>query len=194
MRAILAIVAGMLVGVSAFAETEKLVLGAGCFWCVEAAFKTVPGVVSVTSGYSGGSADDANYGAVSAKRTDHIEVVEIEFDPEKVAYSQFFDVFWAIHDPTDGRGVAPDFGPPYRPVIFYNGEDQLAAAKVAMEAEQTKYDKPLATLLEPLEAFYPAEEYHQDYVKKNPGDVYVRRVAVPKVEKAKKVQAEAGVP
>jgi peptide-methionine (S)-S-oxide reductase len=163
--------------------TAKAVLGAGCFWCVEAMYEQVPGVVSVVSGYAGGPEKNPTYDAVSSGRTGHAEVVEIEYDPAVVSYSALLEFFWKTHDPTDGRGVAPDFGPQYRSIILYGNDAERAAAESARDAEAKRRGKPIATELVALDRFYPAEDYHQDYVWKNPGQGYVRAVAIPKLRK-----------
>jgi peptide-methionine (S)-S-oxide reductase len=163
--------------------TAKAVVGAGCFWCVEAMYEQVPGVVSVVSGYAGGPEKNPTYESVSGGRTGHAEVVEIEYDPAVVSYSALIAFFWKTHDPTDGRGVAPDFGPQYRSIILYGGDAERATAESARDAEATRRGKPIATEIVALDRFYPAEDYHQDYVWKNPTQGYVRAVAIPKLKK-----------
>jgi peptide-methionine (S)-S-oxide reductase len=163
--------------------TAKAVVGAGCFWCVEAMYEQVPGVVGVISGYAGGPEKNPTYAAVSAGRTRHAEVVEIEYDPQVVTYDGLIDFFWKTHDPTDGRGVAPDFGPQYRSIILFASDAERAAAESARDAEARRLGKPIATEIAPLERFYPAEEYHQDYVWRNPRQGYVQSVAIPKLRK-----------
>ncbi len=163
--------------------TAKAVVGAGCFWCVEAMFEQVPGVVSVISGYAGGPEKDPSYEAVGSGRTGHAEVVQIEYDPAIVTYDALITFFWKTHDPTDGRGVAPDFGPQYRSIILPANASERAIAEAAKEAEAKRRGKPIATEVSTLERFYPAEEYHQDYVWRNPNQGYVRAVAIPKLKK-----------
>lgn len=163
--------------------TAKAVLGAGCFWCVEAMYEQIPGVVNVISGYAGGPEANPTYEAVGAGRTGHAEVVEIEYDPTVVTYGALLDFFWKTHDPTDGRGVAPDFGPQYRSIILYGNDEERGVAESAREAEGRRLKQPIATQLVKLERFYPAEEYHQDYVWRNPGQGYVRAIAIPKLKK-----------
>ncbi|MGF1531204.1 MAG: peptide-methionine (S)-S-oxide reductase MsrA [Puniceicoccaceae bacterium] len=166
-------------------EYQTLVLGAGCFWCVEAFYEALPGVVAVVSGYAGGERPNPTYKDVSAGRTKHAEVVEITFDPSTTSLPTLLDFFWTTHDPTDPTGVWPDFGPQYRSIILYQDEAQ----KLAIEASQSKFQstaktrKPIATQIVPLIEFYPAEDYHQDFVRKNPGHPYVRRIAIPKLKK-----------
>lgn len=163
--------------------TAKAVLGAGCFWCVEAMYEQVPGVVSVVSGYAGGPEANPTYEAVGSGRTGHAEVVEIDYDPAVVTYAALLDFFWKTHDPTDGRGVAPDFGPQYRSIILPANDTERGIAEAAKEAEAKRRGKPIATEIAMLERFYPAEDYHQDYVWRNPNQGYVRAVAIPKLKK-----------
>lgn len=165
------------------AETETAVFGAGCFWCVEAFYEQQPGVTNVISGYAGGTEPDPNYAQVSAGATSHAEVVQIEFDPAVTSYEKLVDFFWKTHDPTDGRGVAPDFGKQYRPIILYRSPEQKAAAEKSKAAEAVRLGKPMAAEIVSLEKFYAAEEYHQDYVRRNPKDRYVVGVAIPKLKK-----------
>lgn len=168
---------------SVSAETETAVFGAGCFWCVEAFYEQQPGVTNVVSGYAGGSEANPNYGQVSAGATGHAEVVQVEFDPAVTSYEKLVDFFWKTHDPADGRGVAPDFGKQYRPIILYRTPEQKAAAEKSKAAEAARLGKPVAAEILPLDKFYLAEEYHQDYVRRNPKDRYVVGVAIPKLKK-----------
>lgn len=142
----------------------------GCFWCGEEAFEKVPGVVSVTSGYTDGRVDNPSYEEVSTGRTGHAEAVEVKFDPSKVSYEKLLDVFWLNHDPTELNGQFCDKGNQYRPGIYWHDEAQRKAA----EASKAKYEKlktfkePIVTPIVKASKFWPAEEYHQDYYKKNP--------------------------
>ena len=165
------------------AETETAVFGAGCFWCVEAFYEQQPGVKNVVSGYAGGPEANPNYKQVSAGATGHAEVVQVEFDPAVTSYEKLVEFFWKTHDPTDGRGVAPDFGKQYRPIILYRTPEQQDIAEKSKLALAAKLGKPVAAQILPLEKFYPAEEYHQDYVRRNPKDGYVVGVAIPKLKK-----------
>lgn len=144
--------------------------GAGCFWCVEEAFDKVPGVISTTSGYMGGHTKNPTYPQVSAGNTGHNEVVQVAYDPAKVSYAQLLDTFWRNIDPTQANGQFCDHGSQYRSEIFYHNEDQRKAAE-ALKVKLTK-NKPFSgdikTLLTRSTEFYAAEEYHQDYYKKNP--------------------------
>jgi methionine-S-sulfoxide reductase len=165
------------------AETEMAVFGAGCFWCVEAFYEQQPGVKSVVSGYAGGSEVNPNYKQVSAGKTGHAEVVQVEFDPAVTSYEKLVEFFWKTHDPTDGRGVAPDFGKQYRPLILFSTPEQQAIAEKSKAALAARLGKPVAAEIVALEKLYPAEEYHQDYVRRNPKDGYVVGVAIPKLKK-----------
>jgi peptide-methionine (S)-S-oxide reductase len=165
------------------AKTEKAVFGAGCFWCVEAFFEPQPGVIAVVSGYAGGPEQNPTYKQVSAGRTGHAEVVEIEFDPTKTTYEKLVDFFWKTHDATDGSGVWPDFGKQYRSILLYANEDQRRAIERSKARAQKELSKPIATEIAPLTKFWPAEEYHQDYVRRNPNDTYVVNIAKPKLKK-----------
>lgn len=168
---------------TAAAETQTAVFGAGCFWCVEAFYEQQPGVKNVVSGYAGGSEANPNYKQVSAGSTGHAEVVQVEFDPAVTSYEKLAEFFWKTHDPTEGRGVAPDFGKQYRPLILFSTPEQQAVAEKSKAALAARLGKPVAAEIVALEKFYPAEDYHQDYVRKNPKDGYVVGVALPKLKK-----------
>lgn len=168
---------------SAPAATETAVFGAGCFWCVEAYYEQLPGVTNVVSGYAGGTEADPNYKQVSAGRTGHAEVVQVEFDPAVTSYESLVEFFWKTHEPTDGSGVAPDFGKQYRPIILFRTPEQKTTAEKSKAALAAKLGKPVAAAIVALDKFYPAEDYHQDYARKNPRDGYVLGVAVPKLKK-----------
>lgn len=170
-------------GSSLAAETETAVFGAGCFWCVEAFYEQQPGVKDVVSGFAGGSEANPTYKQVSAGGTGHAEVVQVEFDSAVTSYEKLLEFFWMTHDPTDGRGVAPDFGKQYRSIILYRTPEQKAAAEKSKAALAAKLGKPVATEIAALGKFYVAEDYHQDYVRRNPNDRYVVNVALPKLKK-----------
>lgn len=149
-------------------ETTSLATFAGgCFWCTESDFEKLPGVIKVTSGYSGGDEKNPSYEEVSSGTTGHLESVQIEFDPAKISYDQLLDWFWRHIDPTDAGGQFVDRGPQYRSAIFYHNEEQrkLAEASKRRLAESGAFKKPIATEILPFKAFYPAEGYHQDYYK-----------------------------
>lgn len=157
--------------VSADSEDIKYaILAGGCFWCIEADYEKLDGVVNVVSGYSGGHLKDPGYKQVSSGKSGHIEAVKISFDSKKISYPEILDYFWRHIDPTRNDGQFCDNGPQYRPAIFYLTPLQRKQAKVSMsEVDKTKpFDEPLKVELIEAREFYPAEEYHQDYYKKNP--------------------------
>lgn len=168
-------------------DGEQLaVLGGGCFWCVEAVFLAVDGVSGVESGYAGGSAETANYEAVCSGRTGHAEVVAVSYDPAKVSFGQLLKIFFSVaHDPTQLNRQGNDRGTQYRSVVFYETDEQkrVAEAYIQLLNESGAYKEPLVTTLEPLEAFHPAESYHQNFAARNPYQPYVTVVARPKLEK-----------
>lgn len=150
-------------------KVEKAIFAAGCFWCTEEAFEKVPGVISAVSGYTGGTVKNPTYEQVSSGRTGHAEAVEVTFDPAKVSYDQLLDHFWVNHDPTVTNRQFCDSGTQYRPEIFYLSEDQkrLADASKARWERQKPFRQELLTKITQAGPFYPAEDYHQDYYKKN---------------------------
>ncbi len=164
-------------------EPQKATLGAGCFWCVEAVYEQLPGVLDVVSGYAGGEEKNPTYKQVSSGATGHAEVVQITFDPEKTSYRELIDYFWKTHDVTDPRGVWPDFGRQYRSIILAHDATQLEAARDSRNAARQHFDKPIATEIVMLDTFYPAEDYHQDFVRRNPNHPYVRSIAYKKLDK-----------
>src|SRR5437763_6502660 len=149
---------------------QKAIFAAGCFWCTEEAFEKVPGVVSAVSGYTGGTVKNPRYEQVSSGRTGHAEAVEVTFDPAKVTYEQLLDVFWVNHDPTVSNRQFCDSGTQYRPAIFYLNDEQkrLAEASKAKWEKTKPFKQPILTEITKAGPFYPAEDYHQDYYKKNP--------------------------
>ncbi len=169
-------------------QTRTLVVAGGCFWCIEAVFEPLAGVSDVVSGYAGGTAETADYKKVAAGQTDHAEAVQITYDPSKITYGQLLRVFMTMHDPTTKDGQHPDYGRQYRSAIFVASDEErnVAEGYIKQLDEAKSFDKPIATSVEPLEKFYPAEQYHQDYVKRNPKDAYVVRWALPKIAKLKK--------
>jgi peptide-methionine (S)-S-oxide reductase len=165
------------------AKTDSLVLGGGCFWCLDAAFQLLPGVTHVTCGYAGGTKANPTYKEVCAHGTGHAEVVKIEFDPAQTSLGKLFDYFWQVHNPTQVGGQGGDEGPQYRSIILYANDAQKAAAEKARADAQPRYSKPLTTEIVPLVKFWPAEDYHQDYFRKNPTEGYCRVVIAPKIKK-----------
>lgn len=167
-------------------DTQALVLAGGCFWCTEAVYLAMEGVLSVESGYAGGTASTANYEAVCTGLTDHAEVVRIAFDARRITAGELLRVFFSVaHDPTQLNRQGNDRGRQYRSAVFYADEAQraLAADYIATLNAAGAYPAPLVTTLEPLTTFYPAEAYHQNYAARNPGQAYVQFAALPKVEK-----------
>jgi len=167
---------------------EIATLAGGCFWCLEAVFQQLKGVTKVTSGYAGGTVPNPTYEAVCTGRTGHAEVVQIEFDPAVVSYRELLEVFFLIHDPTTLNRQGVDEGTQYRSAIFYHSpqQQQEAAAVIAELETGNVWDDPIVTEVAPLAAFYPAEEYHRDYFRRNPGQSYCRAVIAPKVAKLRK--------
>jgi peptide-methionine (S)-S-oxide reductase len=171
------------------AATERAVFAGGCFWGVEAVFERVKGVVDVRSGYAGGSKATAEYEIVGEGRSGHAESVEVRFDPAKVSYEKLLEIFFSVvHDPTQLNRQGPDEGPQYRSAIFYVSEEQKAAANAYIEKLKTAkaFSSPIVTEVVPLKQFFVAEDYHQDYMRKNPTDPYIVYHDVPKVEALKK--------
>ena len=169
------------------------VLAGGCFWCVEAVYKQLDGVLSVTSGYAGGTQRTADYHTVSSGSTDHAEVVEVRFDPGRISFGQLLRVFFSIaHDPTQRNRQGPDVGRQYRSAIFHTDEEQkrVAEAYIAQLEKAKVFDRPIVTEVRPLDAFYAAEEYHQDYTERNPLEPYIFINALPKVKKVRAYFAE----
>lgn len=171
--------------------TSQAVLAGGCFWCTEAAFEQLEGVLDVTSGYAGGSKETADYDSVCKGSTGHAEVIRITYDPAKISYDQLLDVFFDAHDPTQLNRQGNDVGTQYRSAIFYasGAEKEAATAKIRKLTEKGKFARPIVTTLEPLEAFYPAEDYHQDYARLNPDQPYIQAAAVPKACKVREKYA-----
>lgn len=167
-------------------QPQRVVLGGGCFWCVEAVFLAVDGVSKVESGYAGGSAETASYEAVCSGQSGHAEVIDVHFDPQTVSFGEILKVFFSVaHDPTQLNRQGNDRGTQYRSAIFYENQDQkrVAEAYIRQLNAAGAFDAPVVTSLEPLEAFYPAESYHQNFAARNPYQPYVMAVATPKMEK-----------
>jgi len=168
---------------------QSAVLAGGCFWCVEAVLKEMDGVLSVRSGYAGGTAETANYDAVCSGSTDHAEVVEVRFDPNRVSFGQILKVFFSIaHDPTTLNRQGADRGRQYRSAIFTTDEEQarVARAYIRQLDDGNVLGAPIVTEVTPLDHFYEAELYHQDYAARNPRQSYIQYTAAPKVEKLRK--------
>lgn len=168
---------------------ETATLAAGCFWCVEAVFDALRGVEDVVSGYSGGHKEYPTYKEVCSETTGHAEVVQIKFDPEIISYADILRVFFAVHDPTTLNRQGNDIGSSYRSAIFYHSPEQKAAAESVIKevTEAAIYDKPIVTEVTEFSAFWPAEDYHQEYFENNPNQPYCAAVVAPKVAKFRKV-------
>jgi peptide-methionine (S)-S-oxide reductase len=167
---------------------QSIVLAGGCFWCTEGVFENIPGVTDVVSGYAGGTAQSATYRAVCTGETDHAEAIRVSYDPKVTSFGKLLRVFFAIaHDPTTLDRQGPDTGRQYRSAIFYANDDQKRVADnyIKQLTESKVFTRPIVTTLEPLEKFYDAEEYHQDFVRNNPSHPYILQQAMPKVKKAK---------
>ena len=174
------------------ANTALATFGNGCFWCTEAIFQQVDGVISVVSGYAGGTVDNPTYKQVCTGNTGHAEVLQIAYDPAKVTYDELLEVFWMTHDPTTLNRQGNDVGTQYRSVVFYHDEEQRKLAetyKQKLEAAKA-FDRPIVTEISPLTKFYAAEDYHQNYYNQNGEQPYCQFVVRPKVEKFKKVFAK----
>jgi len=167
---------------------ELATLGAGCFWCVEAVFERLQGVHAVRSGYAGGSPPNPSYELVCTGTTGHAEVVQITFDPSVIGYREILEVFFVTHDPTTRNRQGADQGTQYRSVIFTHDDAQRATAEavIADLTRQGVFDRPIVTEVSPLDAFYPAEAYHQEYYRRNEGKPYCQAVIAPKVAKLRK--------
>lgn len=168
--------------------SETDTLAGGCFWCLEAAFDQVKGVESVQSGYAGGTVANPTYEQVCTGGTGHAEVVQVRFDPAVITFRELLEVFFVIHDPTTLNRQGADVGTQYRSAIFYRTPGQRAEAErvIAELAARKVWDDPIVTQVVPLEAFYPAEEYHRDYYRRNPNQGYCQVVIAPKVAKVRK--------
>jgi len=170
-------------------ELEKATLGGGCFWCTEAVYLELKGVVDVKPGYSGGHVKDPTYKEVCTGTTGHAEAVQITYDPEKVTYSQILEVFFATHDPTTLNRQGNDVGTQYRSVIFYHNQQQKETAEKVIRSleEGNVYDRPIVTEIAPFDTFYVAEDYHLNYYARNKSQGYCQYIIAPKLDKFRKV-------
>ena len=167
---------------------EQATLGAGCFWCVEAVFERLEGVVDVRVGYTGGNTKNPTYEDICTGTTGHAEVIQIDYNPHVISYEKLLDVFWKSHDPTTLNRQGADTGTQYRSVVFHHDEEQQKIVQKAMNAADTSgiYENPIVTEIMPLGIFYPAEDYHQDYYRINPNAPYCQIVIKPKLDKLTK--------
>lgn len=171
------------------AQTENATFGGGCFWCTEAIFRSLKGVETVESGYSGGKLKNPTYNEVCSGETGHAEVIQITFDPKIISFRELLEVFWETHDPTTLNRQGADVGTQYRSVVFYHSPEQQATA-TKYKAELNKenvYNKPVVTEITAFDKFYKAEKYHQDYFANNRSQGYCQFVIVPKLEKFRKI-------
>jgi peptide-methionine (S)-S-oxide reductase len=164
-------------------QNEQATLGGGCFWCLEAIFERQSGVKSVTSGYAGGAEPNPSYEAVCTGNTGHAEVIQVEYDPETISYTELLDLFWGCHDPTTLNRQGGDVGTQYRSVILYHDAEQRAEAMRSKAAVASDFADRLVTEISPLSKFYPAETYHQGYYQRNREASYCQIVIRPKLRK-----------
>lgn len=173
-----------------FDEKSLATFGGGCFWCLDAVFRDTKGVLSVESGYMGGTVEHPGYQMVCSGRTGHAEVVQIKFDPRTITFQELLEIFFTIHDPTTLNRQGHDSGTQYRSVIFTHSKDQEISANKIIKDLEKHYPNPIVTEVVPLSTFYPAEAYHQDYFSENPAQPYCQAVVRPKLEKFWKVFPE----
>jgi peptide-methionine (S)-S-oxide reductase len=176
---------------SSNSKLESIVLGGGCFWCTEAAYKLQPGVKAVTSGYAGGKEANPTYEQVCSHVTGHAEVIKIDYDPAEISLDTLLDYFWHVHNPTQVGGQGNDSGPQYRSIILYANEAQKTAAEKSRAAAAKTFRDPITTEIVPLTKFWPAEDYHQDYFAKHPYQGYCAIVIAPKIKKLEHQLEEA---
>ena len=164
-------------------KTDTAYFAGGCFWCVEASFEQIKGVKEAISGYSGGKQKKPTYKAVSYGKTDHAESVMVIYDPAVITYETLLDIFFTAHDPTQLNRQGPDVGKQYRSAIFYTNEQEKKIAEEIMAALAPTFSEPIVTELKAFDFFHPAEDYHQDFEKKNPNNTYIINVSKPKIDK-----------
>lgn len=164
-------------------KSDSIILGGGCFWCVEALYERIDGVTDVESGYSAGEDPNPTYEEICSGQTGHAEVVKITFDPAVVSLETLLDFFWEAHDPTTLNRQGADVGTQYRSIILHKSEEQASAAKASLKRAQARFKNPIVTEIEKLDTFFPAEKYHQDYFENNPNAPYCRFVIAPKLKK-----------
>ena len=169
-------------------KVDTATFGTGCFWCTEAVFEQLEGVVSVTSGYAGGHVANPSYKDVCTGETGHAECVQVVYDSSKISFDELLEVFWQVHDPTTLNRQGADVGTQYRSEIFYTTDEQMAAAEnfIKLLTDQDIFGKKIVTKISKASTFYPAEDYHQDYYAQNPEQPYCAMVIAPKLEKLKK--------
>ena len=168
------------------AHTESIVLGGGCFWCLDASYRLIDGVERVESGYAGGHVKNPTYDQVCTGSTGHAEVVKVTYDPKVITLKDIFEIFWALHDPTTPNRQGNDSGPQYRSIILYANEAQKKVAEASKAAAAGVWNDPIITEIEPLETFYMAEQEHQDYFAHHPESAYCQVIINPKLAKLRK--------
>ncbi len=166
-------------------KVELAILGGGCFWCLEAIYRRMPGILSVSSGYAGGKTSHPTYEEVCTGTTAHAEVIRLEFDPSQVSYQEILELFWRAHDPTTRNQQGADIGTQYRSIILYHNEEQRRIAEDSKNATQPLFRDPIVTEITPLEAFYPAEPRHQQFYEKHPNQNYNQVIVRPKLQRLK---------
>ncbi|HEX3082454.1 MAG TPA: peptide-methionine (S)-S-oxide reductase MsrA [Candidatus Saccharimonadia bacterium] len=164
-------------------STETIVLGGGCFWCLETVYRQVEGVTSVISGYAGGHVANPDYWTVASKASGHAEVVQVTFEPKVISLGDILEIFWAMHDPTSLDQQGYDKGPEYRSIILYDGDDQKSGVEASVKAAQKLFDKPIVTEVKPLDKFYEAEAEHQNFYESGQRPDYCQVVINPKLAK-----------
>lgn len=169
---------------------SSIVLGGGCFWCLEASYQLVKGVTHVTNGYAGGQTENPNYETVCSGQTGHAEVVKVEFDDSIISLEEIIQIFWVIHDPTTLNQQGNDAGTQYRSVVFYSDDAQKLTAQKSIDAVASLWPEPIVTELTPLTHFYEAETSHQDYFRQHPEQAYCQVVINPKLTKLRKELAD----
>jgi peptide-methionine (S)-S-oxide reductase len=170
---------------------EIATLAGGCFWCIEAVFELVRGIGTLVSGYAGGTTANPTYYDICTGLTGHAEVVQVTFDPDVVTYREILDLFFVIHDPTTLNRQGPDSGTQYRSAVYYHDEVQRQQAETALAVAQGLWPQPIVTEIEAMPEFYPAEDYHQEYFRMNPGQGYCQAIIAPKVAKFRKEHLNA---
>ncbi|TAK89726.1 peptide-methionine (S)-S-oxide reductase [Patescibacteria group bacterium] len=175
-------------------SSQSIVLAGGCFWCIDAAFRMINGITSVTSGYTGGQTLNPTYYQVVSGETGHAEAVRVEFNPSIISLEDVLDIFWALHNPTTLNRQGADIGPQYRSAIFYLDQAQKKIAEASIKKVAKLWSDPVVTKLEPLEQFYPAEPEHQNYFARNPQAAYCQVIINPKLEKLRQKFSERLLP
>jgi methionine-S-sulfoxide reductase len=171
-------------------STDSIVLGGGCFWCLEAAYQEVAGVTKVVSGYAGGETENPTYERVASATTGHAEVVKVDFDTSKISLEHILEIFWALHDPTTLNRQNHDVGPEYRSIILFNSPTQQKVVEASRDDAQKLLTDPIVTEIKPLEVFHQAEDYHQNYFRNNPDQAYCQIVINPKLKKLRATFAD----